>query len=169
MDLHDLLRPDGPWLRVFVGDAAAAVDAARALARGCAEGVPGVAVRHLRGRKMRRAAGVFDEFAAALQFPPYFGENWDALDECLTDLEWLPADAYVLLLLDAAHLLDQDRPEARHAFWETLKRAAREWGSPVAGGVTRPVRPFRVMLQGTAEEEGRVRAQLPPEAAPAGG
>jgi RNAse (barnase) inhibitor barstar len=35
--------------------------------------------------------------AAALRFPDWFGQNWDALEDCLTDLSWLDADAYVLV------------------------------------------------------------------------
>jgi len=38
-------------------------------------------------------------FAAALDFPAYFGRNWDALHDCLTDLSWRPARGYVLLLI----------------------------------------------------------------------
>jgi hypothetical protein len=45
--------------------------------------------------------GMFRAIAAAMEFPDYFGNNWDALDECLRDLEWLPANGYVLVLTEA--------------------------------------------------------------------
>lgn len=35
------------------------------------------------------------ELAAALQFPLYFGKNWNALRACLQDLAWLKAQAYL--------------------------------------------------------------------------
>ncbi|WP_199922364.1 barstar family protein [Microterricola viridarii] len=46
----------------------------------------GLTVRVVRGRKMRTLRPLFDEFAAALQFPLYFGENRDAFYERLSDL-----------------------------------------------------------------------------------
>lgn len=36
--------------------------------------------------------------AVALGFPDWFGHNWDALEDCLTDLSWREAPAYVLLI-----------------------------------------------------------------------
>lgn len=36
--------------------------------------------------------------AAALQFPDWFGHNWDALADCLSDMAWLPAAGYVIIL-----------------------------------------------------------------------
>ena len=36
--------------------------------------------------------------AQALDFPAWFGGNWDALADCLDDLSWLPAPGYVLVL-----------------------------------------------------------------------
>jgi RNAse (barnase) inhibitor barstar len=39
--------------------------------------------------------------AAALAFPDWFGENWDALEDCLTDLSWSGASGHVLLFEEA--------------------------------------------------------------------
>ncbi|MBL8446912.1 MAG: barstar family protein [Zoogloeaceae bacterium] len=49
--------------------------------------------------------------AEAMYFPAWFGENWDALGDCLVDMSWSNADGYVLLLLGAdqfhAHAPDE--------------------------------------------------------------
>ncbi len=67
----------------------------------------GYLVRAVRGAKMMTLQGVFDEFAAALQFPYYFGENKDAFEECLRDLdEFLgTAAGYVVVVRDADRVL----------------------------------------------------------------
>lgn len=59
----------------------------------------------LRGSKLLLAKIPFAEkerllknIAAALQFPDWFGHNWDALEDCLTDLSWREAPGYVLIL-----------------------------------------------------------------------
>jgi hypothetical protein len=36
--------------------------------------------------------------ARALQFPDWFGNNWDALEDCLGDLSWRGGEGHVLLL-----------------------------------------------------------------------
>ena len=62
---------------------------------------------------------VFDAFSRALGFPDWFGRNWDALEDCLTDLSWRPAEGYVLLLegADAASGVLLEVLEAAAEFW----------------------------------------------------
>ena len=40
----------------------------------------------------------FKIIADVMQFPDYFGYNLDALDECLSDMSWIPAKGYLLVL-----------------------------------------------------------------------
>jgi RNAse (barnase) inhibitor barstar len=151
MHLVSLLGPDAHWLHVATADPAEVADAVAALNR-----YPGTVARVLRGPKMRTAAGLFDEFAAALQFPAYFGENWDALDECLTDLSWLPAQRYLIAITTAPEVLSRASPADRHKFWELLKRVAGEQGGTASGHSAGPPRVFRVVAQGPAEELSRL-------------
>ena len=44
----------------------------------------------------------FQSISNALSFPDWFGKNWDALEDCLSDLSWREAQGYVLLFEHAA-------------------------------------------------------------------
>ncbi|MFJ9417383.1 MULTISPECIES: barstar family protein [unclassified Streptomyces] len=44
-------------------------------------------------------AEFMDRCARSLRLPQWFGRNWDALADCLTDLSWCPADGGRLLAL----------------------------------------------------------------------
>lgn len=48
--------------------------------------------------KARGKLGLFDALSKALKFPSHFGKNWDALNDCLTDLAWLNGNGWVLIL-----------------------------------------------------------------------
>lgn len=104
-----LLALQAPFIHVFPGPQEALVDFLQGPDDLRHEGL---VVRRLRGRKMRSEAALFDECAAALQFPAHFGENWDALDECLNDLEWLDGQAGALVITDAEQLLVEADGEA---------------------------------------------------------
>jgi hypothetical protein len=69
-------------------------------------------VRMIRGKKSQTLDDLDNEVSAALQFPYYFGENWPAFSECVSDLDWLPGDAYILMFSQANLILQ--REEARH-------------------------------------------------------
>ena len=92
---------------------------------------PGFAVRTIQGKKCRTPSGLFGEFARVLDFPDYFGHNWDALEECLADLEWLPAKGYILLITDTQAVL----PEAEEEY-ETLLEILDDAGEAWSKGQT---------------------------------
>lgn len=41
--------------------------------------------------------GMLGAIASALGFPDWFGANWDALEDCLTDLSWRKGAGHVIL------------------------------------------------------------------------
>ena len=49
--------------------------------------------------KVRFAAKeeLLKNIAQALGFPDWFGHNWDALEDCLSDLSWREAPGYIVL------------------------------------------------------------------------
>ena len=53
-----------------------------------------------RGKRCLTDSDIFREASASFQFPDYFGENWPALDECITDLEWIKFTRIFLLIDD---------------------------------------------------------------------
>ena len=65
-------------------------------------------------------------FATALGFPDWFGLNWDALEDCLTDMSWRPAEGYLLLICDIAGLEDLESEE-RDTLFDILRACARFW------------------------------------------
>ena len=65
-------------------------------------------------------------FAGAFAFPSYFGHNWDALADCLGDLEWLPADGYVLTLEHLQDLRDADADDYA-ILVSVLEGACEDW------------------------------------------
>ncbi len=115
---------------------------------------PGLALKVIKGRLCKTPATLFAEFARVLDFPDYFGHNWDALEECLTDLEWLPAKGYILLVTDAAQVLSNDDTEYE-TFLEILCDAGEAWGSGQAGTGARRATPFHVLFAVSKHEKAK--------------
>jgi hypothetical protein len=92
----------------------------------------------LRGAHMRTKASLLEEWAAALQLPPYFGGTWDALRDALSDLP----EGGTLLVLGADQLLQDAPPEEAGTFWSVLQQVQAD---------LRP-KPFHLVLQ--VETEG---------------
>jgi hypothetical protein len=69
---------------------------------------------------------LLDAIAAQLEFPAYFGHNWDALEECLRDLSWLPASGYVLVVRTAGDFW-HDHPGLAGRLAESWQLCAADW------------------------------------------
>jgi RNAse (barnase) inhibitor barstar len=139
LTIDSLLRPGASWAHLAPGLERAADDLARSAPAG-------VVCRIVRGQRCESAAQLFREWGAALQFPSYFGHNWDAFEECLGDLEWLPGSAYVILVTNTERLL-VDEPEQLGSLVDVLAGAAEEWGEV----------PFRVVFHSTDGDDARQR------------
>lgn len=118
------------------------------------------AIRFIRGRRAATRDLLFHEFAAALQFPSYFGHNWDAFDECINDLQdWLPATAYVLILTQADQVLAKE-PRDFHILVDLLGIAAKEMAAPRDQQGRHPPVPFRVVFQCERTKQAECQARL---------
>ena len=106
---------------------------------------------------MRQRQGVFDQFAASLQFPYYFGENWDAFNDCVTDLSWLRADAVVVCVTDANRLLDAAPAEQLEKLAAVMDSATGRWNQPPKG---ESAKPFHVVLQVAPGEEAALEKRM---------
>jgi RNAse (barnase) inhibitor barstar len=80
----------------------------------------------LDGTNAATRAGFFQEIARVLSFPDYFGRNWDAVYDCLTDLTWLPAAGYVLVF-DGFDQFATDAPEQWDIGLKVLRQACAFW------------------------------------------
>jgi Barstar (barnase inhibitor) len=151
MNLQHLTKPAAPWLHLLTATPAEAWDALRALEQSSAVHV---VARVVRGRKATTPAAFFDECAAALQFPPYFGENWDAWHDCMADLEWLRAEVMVLGVTDAAQLFGAAPADELQHFLTVVNALL---PSASHGKKAHPARPFHLVLQGTAGEAAALK------------
>src|SRR5262249_21756865 len=64
--------------------------------------------------------------AGAMRFPSWFGGNWDALADCLTDLSWAKASGY-LVVLDGMERFAAEAPRDWQTAREILAEAADAW------------------------------------------
>jgi hypothetical protein len=79
-------------------------------------------------RKVRGKRGLLARLAKALQCPPYFGMNWDALSDCMRDLSWLNDNGWVVILLNGQEFAVRNQDDFTTAI-DVLETAAEYWRS----------------------------------------
>lgn len=113
------------------------------------EALPGVTYRLLDGEQCKTAPDLMRHFEQKLGLPEYFSHNWDSLDECLTDLEWLPTRHVVFSIYNASQMLCEE-PEAREYLSEILWITGEAWAE--ASDEITPMS-FHVILQDENDAE----------------
>lgn len=71
----------------------------------------GPAFFHIEGREIRDKTQFLKQTAKELNFPDYFGYNWDAFSDCLTDMSWIEGDGFVVLFTHLDSFMEHSRPE----------------------------------------------------------
>jgi hypothetical protein len=121
----------GPGLYFLESDAP--VDVLVRLAEG-----RGFTVFRLDGHDISDKATFLREAAVSMNFPEYFGDNWDSFEECIRDLEWEPANGYVLVY-DRVRSFAEDDPLQWETATDMLRAAVDYW--------SRDRIPFYVLLR----------------------
>lgn len=75
---------------------------------------------------LKKEDALLDALSAALRFPDYFGRNWNALDECICDLSWLPPGDVALVHRD---LPLADNRASLSIYLSILHDAVGNWGT----------------------------------------
>jgi Barstar (barnase inhibitor) len=94
------------------------------------------------GREIQSKELLLQALSSAMSFPPYFGQNWDALADCMRDLSWCRSDGY-LLLFENGDVLWKCCPTDFKTFLEILDNVALVWREDSI--------PFHVLMTGTGE------------------
>ena len=100
---------------------------------------------HIEGKTIARKEQLLNHVATALRFPDHFGHNWDALEECLTDMEWVDAPGYVIYY-DHIDALLAAHPDQFETFVEICRDAVASWKEDGT--------PFLVLLSGEKTPKG---------------
>ncbi len=61
----------------------------------------------LDGNKISSENDLFDMFLAKLKFPSYFGYNWDAFWDCVTDMSWTKVKNSVILIKNIENIIEK--------------------------------------------------------------
>lgn len=93
------------------------------------------------GADLPDKAAFLSRSAAALRFPAFFGQNWDAFEEIVNDPDTLLDAQGYLLLLDNFTAFGRAQPGAWATARDILSQAAKNWQAHGRG--------FVVLLRGT--------------------
>ena len=105
----------------------------------------GYTLFHIDGKSIERKEQLMNNLATTLRLPKTFGHNWDALEECLVDLDLPEADGLGLYYDHIDGLLEA-HPDQFETLVEICRDAVASWKEDGT--------PFVVLFSGTRPPKG---------------
>jgi RNAse (barnase) inhibitor barstar len=81
---------------------------------------------YIDGQAIRSKSAFMEAFAKGMNFPSYFGNNWDAFEECLTDLDWCLSSKYIIIY-DHLNNFAQAEPQQWEVARDIFQSAVDYW------------------------------------------
>ena len=81
---------------------------------------------YIEGQVVKQKADFLRMAGAAMEFPLYAGQNWDAFEELINDLSWIEARGFVLIYDAVWHFAHHDRA-GWHQARTILSEAVTHW------------------------------------------
>jgi len=103
----------------------------------------GIAFFLVDGRKINNKEQFLRSSAHEMNFPDYFGSNWDAFEDCLTDMSWHESNGF-MILYDNFGGFARDSPDEFAIMLGILRDTVDFWRSQE--------KPFFVVMRGQGEQ-----------------
>lgn len=90
----------------------------------------------MNGDRMTTLKGLYYELESSLKFPSYFGGNWNAVDDCITDLSWIKEKNYLIAITNFQNVLTEYEFDINYKnedmanFIDSLISAIKYWHTP---------------------------------------
>lgn len=127
-----------PWVHLLIEEDGEFAD-------GVPVDLPGFQIVTLEGHRCETKQSLLSEYARIFGFPSYFGGNWDAFEECLSDLDWIPATGYITFIRHAERVLCRHE-EDYVTFIKILQDIGQDWGRPRPEPLHKPPLPFHTLF-----------------------
>ena len=93
----------------------------------------------LDGEKLKNKEQLLKALKEGLCFPDYFGFNWDALQDCITDLSWLQGIIKVnVVIKNSSKLLNDEEASSLQVFLDIMDYAVLFWNGDVEDSLPLP-------------------------------
>ena len=77
----------------------------------------------INGDEIRDKESFLRVVSIALKFPDYFGHNWDALNDCLTDMSCIDINHPIYMVYKNSKQFSEESPEDFHIAMEVIAQA----------------------------------------------